>query len=422
MRINKFVLRRREENLLKSSSGWLLVYGRRKVGKTFLVRRSFSWSLYATVTRSREVIIEEGRVRRRFSQREAMEVIAERLRRGEVVVLDEFQRLDERFWDDLALLHPHGRLILCGSSLGIVEKVFDRRSPLLGLVMPVRIDLARYADAVLSLKEQGIEGGRCLLWAVLIRDPWIIPMVNLKLDPLDDLSSKIYGFYWSAKGLVGEIFEEEERRLTLLYEAVLREVGGGAWNSAKVAGRLAATELLPGGVAAASGIMERMVEMGLLQKIPLWRSGRSRFFFKHRSPIMHAIYYLDQKLNLGEEEVAVEEVKKRLTHILAHEFAFSVGELMAEVHKGTLAYTITPEGDIDVVIMDARRRKPRTGYEVKLGEITAREALQFAERIRSLGVPRAGLVSMSKKPPMLKDIYESYGPEELTELALKHAK
>ena len=61
---------------------------------------------------------------------EAVKKIRTLLEGNETVILDEFQRLPERFWEALALQHPNGKLVACGSSLGIVKKVLDRRSPL----------------------------------------------------------------------------------------------------------------------------------------------------------------------------------------------------------------------------------------------------------------------------------------------------
>lgn len=84
---------------------------------------------------------------------DAVRLIGSLLDKGETVVLDEFQRLPDRFWEEIALHHPNGRLIACGSSLGVIKKVFDRRSPLLGLFAPFRVDLIKYSDAVFAVKD-----------------------------------------------------------------------------------------------------------------------------------------------------------------------------------------------------------------------------------------------------------------------------
>ncbi len=54
------VLGRSEQRELGEKRGWLLIYGRRKVGKSFLIRRAFKWDLYITATRAGDAILEEG--------------------------------------------------------------------------------------------------------------------------------------------------------------------------------------------------------------------------------------------------------------------------------------------------------------------------------------------------------------------------
>jgi hypothetical protein len=55
------------------------------------------------------------------------------------------------------------------------------------------------------------------------------------------------------------------------------------------------------------------------------------------------------------------------------------------------------------------------GYEVKLGPFSSSEASRAVERIRSLGIPKAGLVSLTEEPPPVAD--ELYGPRDLVRLA-----
>ncbi len=65
------------------------MYGRRKVGKTFTLRRCLSYDLYVIVTRSGEVLVEDGV----WSLESAVREVAKVLRRGGVAVVDEFQRM-----------------------------------------------------------------------------------------------------------------------------------------------------------------------------------------------------------------------------------------------------------------------------------------------------------------------------------------
>ncbi|UXD22742.1 hypothetical protein IPA_07860 [Ignicoccus pacificus DSM 13166] len=77
----------------------------------------------------------------------------ERLKKGEAVVVDEFQRLSRKYWQLLASPHPEGALYLSDSSMKVIKEAFDRRSPLLGLAMPLEVPIIRFADALVSLQD-----------------------------------------------------------------------------------------------------------------------------------------------------------------------------------------------------------------------------------------------------------------------------
>ncbi|MEM1581487.1 MAG: AAA family ATPase [Candidatus Bathyarchaeia archaeon] len=414
-----FTVKRREEDAIRNLRGWLLVYGRRKTGKTFLLR-TLREAKYFIFTRSGYCLFEEDKTFSSFNAREAIRLAGSLLDKGETVILDEFQRLPDIFWEEIALHHPNGKLIACGSSLGIIKKVFDRRSPLLGLLAPFKVDIIRYSDAVNASKKICKSLRDALLWGLVIRDPWIIPMVTLEEDLTAEISKKLPIFSASSSGLIGEVFEEEERSLTRVYDAVLRLVGEGLWKPSEISGILTSNNLISGGLSTVTGLLERLAEMGLIEKITLWKTRGARHYYKHRSPLLSITYYIDQKLNIAEG--TYKRVDPNLIlEVISKEAQFSLGEMLAEYHEGTRSYTILPngKGDIDIVILDQKGKRPIIGYEVKLGEIGSNEAKKAIEAIHSYGIPRAGLVSLSSKPPMVPGAYEALGPEDLISIAEK---
>jgi hypothetical protein len=408
--MSQLVFRRREAELIRRARGWLLVYGRRKVGKTFLLRREVAWDLYATVTRSRDLLLESERGFERVRLEEGVRRVVETLRRGGCAVVDEFQRLPETYWDLLALAHPSGRLVLSGSSFGVVERVFSRRSPLLGLMNPVGVGIVSYADAVASLAERlGARGA--LLWAVVLRDPWVIPFADLSADPAQFVVENAGRLAIACSGLVGEVFAEEERRLTGLYEAVLRLLAEGYWRPSEIAGALAPRGLLQGGAAAAVGVLEKMAKMGLVRKLKAWRSRGARVYYRHYSPLLSLVYYLDQKFSVSEGYPADPESARSA---MGREVEYCVAELMAERDGGAPGFHVSPEGDVDVVILKGGRAV--AGYEVKVGAFERSEARRAIERMCSLGLPRTGLVSLKERPPEIEGA-ETLGPEDLVAAA-----
>jgi hypothetical protein len=418
MRIMTLNINRREEEEVKKLKGWIMVYGRRKTGKTYMLRKMFREAQYFMITRAGYVIHEEGGRYVYMNVKEAIGRVGSLLDNGETVIIDEFQRLPEFLWEELALHHPKGKLIASGSSLGILSKVFDRRSPLLGLLSPLKLDIISYQDTIMALKDLAKTPKDAIMWGLIFRDPWVIPILSIEVDIITEICGKAYYLATSTHGLVGEVFEEEERALTRVYDATLRLVGEGIWKPSEIAGILTSNNMITGGQTTVIGILERLVNMGLLEKIPLWRTRGARFYFKHRSPIASIIQYIDQKLNITENP-NINVNREMVMNAVSREMQFSLGEMMAEYIGGKRAYTILPNGDIDIVILDEGGRTPIIGYEVKIGEIEVNEARKAIERMHEQGVPRAGLISISTKPPKIPGSYEEIGPEEIMDIASK---
>jgi len=55
MMVMGIVVPRKEADIIKSLNEWLLIYGRRKTGKSFLVRRFIKFDEYYFVSRSGRV-------------------------------------------------------------------------------------------------------------------------------------------------------------------------------------------------------------------------------------------------------------------------------------------------------------------------------------------------------------------------------
>jgi len=407
---------RRECGWLRSTEGWLLVYGRRKTGKTWLLRRCLDWDLYATVTRMGECVVDTGDSLSVVSLGECVKVILGRLRGGgSAVVLDEFQRLPERYWDLIAASSGvgEGRLVLCGSSLGISRRVLSPRSPLLGLLAPFPVGLASFSDTLASLAAH-LPPRETVLWAVLARDPWIIPHVDLSREPWEELAFKAKWLSMAAEGLLGEVFLEEERSLTRAYEAALRVLASGEWRLNVIAQVLHSAGLLASPApSAVTGVVNVLEEVGLVEKIPLWRTRGARAYYRHSSSAVALLIYAEEKYLSAGVEPRGEDLRPRV----AIEAQFAVGELLAELKGLMRTYTLTPEGDLDIVLLDGSGR-PVIAYEVKLGPASDRELRRSAELAARLGVPEFGAVSLAERPEA-GWLDEAYGPEDLVEAARK---
>ncbi len=396
------VLWRREFLELRELGGWLLVFGRRKTGKSFLARLMIPWNLYVTVTRDLVAIVEEREgTQRIIDLEEAMKLVSKLLAEEKCIVVDEFQRLPPRYWDLIATRHPSGCIVLVASSLGIMNKVFDSRSPLLGLVQPLRIDPLHLSDVIISLIPRTRNSHQAVLWAPLLREPWLVPLIGSEwtsTTPWSYIASRAYELAQVTRGLVGEVFEEEERRLTRLYEAVLRLLGAGIWSSNRMASMLYQRGLLPrASPSLVTGILDKLVRIGLVTKTRLWKTRGAKIYYRHSSPLLAIVYGVMEKHGVDESPYYSKKlIENTALQLYSRELQFSLGELMAEYHGGIYAYSVLPqgEGDIDIIVLSEDGKKPVAAYEVKLGTCSRHDAVKAIRRARLVDVPLTGMICL----------------------------
>ncbi|MCD6157094.1 MAG: hypothetical protein J7J27_01890 [Euryarchaeota archaeon] len=95
-------------------------------------------------------------------------------------------------------------------------------------------------------------------------------MFNIEANPIDELSRKIEQIIMTSGSLIGEVFTEEERRLTRTYEAVIRLISEGLWDLSEIASILSSRGLISGGRESITGILNVLNKIGIIAKIPLW--------------------------------------------------------------------------------------------------------------------------------------------------------
>ena len=375
-------IRRREEEKIKRIKNWTLIYGRRKTGKSTLVKKNLKMDYYVLIADSNNGITLDDKVVRID---DAIKEVKHVLQKGGVAVIDEFQRLPEVYWAMISNWDREGILVIIGSSYGIVNKVFDRNSPLLGLFTPIEIDIISYEDVLIQLKDPVL--------STLYRDPWIIPFIN----SYEEFVNRIKEFSLIAKGLIGEVFKEEERQLTDIYYKILLLIGEGIWKTSEIAGIIQPK----GGEGTISSMVNKLVKMGLAQKIPTLSKEK---YYKIRSPPLSLTLYAESKYAISETDLEVKDLP------IGREVQFSIGEMLSKYFGGVQYYS--PKEDIDVIIV--KKKKPIWAFEVKMGEFTSSEAKEAVKKMSKIA-EKVGLVSLRERPPDYGDI--SIGPKELLEIA-----
>ena len=403
---------RSEAEDIKAIPGWVLLYGRRKVGKTFLLRHFVPHDAYFSVRRGGSVLFEGPPMESLGSPTLLMERVGALLRAGRTVVMDEFQRLPDAFLDDVALMHPSGRLVLSGSSMGVVGRVLGRRAPLLGLASPYRLGLVRPSDALLGLDAK--RDGSNVPHAAYLRDPWLVDILQPGTDFTKALHKALGLSRFTVPALIGEIFLESDRSLSQVYEGVIRGLGAGLWAPGDLAQRLHEMGLVGNG--ASSAVMPyiaNLEEMGLVAALPVHGRARSKAY-RLCSPIMDTYYYLADKHQIDEVDRPLSEVRASLERSISRAVERFVGALLQEHEGGQLERAFHP--DLDVVVTMGRKRAPILVGEVKWGVYDRADVAAFARKVEGMSCRKMFVTRSPKGPRSLGDV-EVLGPRDLLDIA-----
>ncbi len=363
-----YIIRRSEARDIRGKGPWLLVYGRRKTGKTFLLRNLCRLRNYFLVKRNLSVFFDD----REITLEEMSRRVKELLNRNESVVIDEFQRLEEGLLEEFTLLHPRGNLILSGSSMRIVKRFFEPKSALLGFLTPKKISFITPGDIIKGLREK-LGPSQTIELATFLREPWLVPLFGGE-NILEFVYNVVTKSKFVISSLMGEIFSEEERELGRKYEAILSLVGSGVWNTKQIASILYSRKIIPDpSVTHIMQYIKNLEEMELLEAIRLFNS-RSNFY-RLSSPIMNIFYYLDSRYNIGSREPSLEEIRPTLEKLINLEIQNFIADMFAERIGGRKEYFISPDREFDFII--TKRNKLEVVGEVKWKGAELRDINRF---------------------------------------------
>ena len=386
----QFEIRRKEAEQIKDIRGWLLVYGRRKVGKTYLLKHFIKWDAYFLVRRDGTVICEGVPQKRVDDVKAFSSMVNDLLGDGKHIIIDEYQRLPSEFFDEIAMIHPNGKLILSGSVVSTLHKFFGTSSPMLGLVAEYKLGLISVTDTlrtIKQLKEQSIE------YAAFVRDPWLVPKFSYH-DITEDLYNATIRFKNAVPRLIGEAFQEENRMLTKTYEAIIRELGTGYWNVKDIAH-----------VLSNKGVIERddsrlihpflanLVAMDLVEEIAVYPGKKKRYRLK--SSIFELFYYLADRHTIESRDVPLSEVKENISKTLNFAVQNFIADLFVENLEGRKEYSFNPE--IDFIITKGRKRMPLLVGEVKWGKWKNSDIRNFMEKVKGFSCRKVFIVKKKRQ-------------------------
>ncbi len=343
-----YIIKRKEAIEINKEKTWRMVYGRRKTGKTFLLRNFCKFDAYFLVKKDLTIFAGE----KQMSIEEMSKEVKELLALGKSAVIDEFQRLDESLLEEFTVIHPKGTLVVSGSSMKIVKKLFEPNSALLGFFTPMKITFISPTDTLKGLKTK-LSSSQAIELATFTREPWLIPLYNGE-NITDFVYKVITKSRFIISSLLGEIFSEEERELSRKYEAILRLIGSGVWKTKEIASTLSSRGIIPDpSVTNLIQYLKNLEEMELVEAIKIYNSKSN--YYRLASPIMNIYYYLDSRYDISSREISIEEVKPTLEKLINLEIQNFIADFFQEYERGRKEYYLSPQKEFDFIITKRNR-------------------------------------------------------------------
>jgi len=376
MNMGSEIIYRDESDEIKKLNGWILIYGRRKVGKTFLIKNFLDYDVFFRVNRDGSILAEKFAISIINNMDDFSRAVSELLLADKKVVIDEFQRLPESVIERISTLHPKGKVIFSGSSMRVIKKLFGSKSPLLGLAMQYKLGLIRPVNILRELSKK-MDAMQAIELAPYLADAWTIPFFSTESDSERAIYDLLKYSKFTVPSLVGEIFTEEEREFTKVYEAILRLIGAGELDYKNIASILAGRKVIE---RADSSLIipyiKNMEGMGLVDSLPIFSSKKK--MYRLSSPIMEAFFYLADRYGFEDRDVSFEETRPTIEKLRNFAVQNFIGDLFASAYHGKKEYYVTPSKEMDFII--TVRNKAILIGEVKWGKYDGNDLKKFVEK------------------------------------------
>lgn len=374
--------RPKEARMVTGTKKWVLVYGRRKTGKTFLVNNFTKFDEYFFVKNSGGILSKDNNS---IIYETFIEIFARALQEKKTVVVDEFHRLGSDFFDYLHYMKKSGRLVLISSTLFLSKKLISGKSALLGLFAEIPVGLISLEDCLLALEKYDFSKKERLELAVLLREPIAIDYFDPGQSARATIAKILIGSAKTIPALVGEIFLEEKREISGIYEGILRAIASGKVGSGEISSYLFSKKLLKkDDPSVIQQYLNNLASFGIIRKIGVFN--KNRFIYKLSSPISRLYYYADEKYNLSERKMNEKELKGIVDELMPRIIEDSIREALAEKHG--LIETVIDTGDFEIDGFLLKFKKPEIVLEVKWKNLPEKEIKQVEEKLEKVKAPQ----------------------------------
>ncbi|MEK6921119.1 MAG: DUF234 domain-containing protein [Nanoarchaeota archaeon] len=403
METKQFYDRKEELEILQSryrnlKAGEMLVfYGRRRVGKTELIKEFIKTIqknklyFYVDVIEKQGIldslskaVEEQLKEIRKFSDfSDFLNYLAEKSEEKFVLVLDEFQRFLEtapsfitqlqNYWDQ-KLKHEKIMILLVGSSTGMIQRITNSKTgALYGRATKIKISPFRYVDFRIMFQELS-EEEKIVLYAVFGGTPYYLEKAK-KIE--GDIHKKIFELFLKKGADLTEepknLLEYENVRAHAKYNALLQAAASGKQSIKEIQDFTGIeAHIMPAYIKKLDTLLDI-----LGRKDPILGKGRvGRYCIKDNFFMFwyKFIFPNQTALNLGNYKLVEERIKESLNAYVGRAFEeICMQFLIAYLNKNVDGYTLDFEDigtwwdrtgeEIDIIAYNKKARK------ILLGEV-----------------------------------------------------
>ena len=388
------IIKRPEIKYIQDLKKWILIYGRRKTGKTFIVENFIQSDDYLFVNRNSTIFSKKMNKTIDIS---ALEILITNIKG--TLVIDEFQRLNDSFLDFLQRVEQKGRLILLSSTLFMAKKIFNANSPILGFFAEFRFSLIQLPSVLKELN--GSDPVKNFELAILLREPIAIEYYNTELKSSENFTNVLYYSLRTIPALVGEIFIEEERSLSKTYEGVFRAIASGKRVTTKISSFLFKHKLiLKDDPSLIQPYLTILMELGIIKRIKDIK--KNRYYYFHVSPLAELFYYADEKYSIANRDVTTKQIEQIIAERLPHLVESQLRESLAKTFDLSEFLFQTPTMEYDGVL--TRLKRVVLVLEVKWKNIiTKKELLSLFQKFNGIQSQKY-IIVVKKLPKFLSTI------------------
>ena len=354
----------------------ILLFGRRKTGKTFYSRyKKQGWEYYI-FTRGGNVL--EWSTKETLDMRTFMRTVSHK----NSVIVDEFHRAPEEFFSFVQAGGLPENTVLITSTMHYYRHVKTVNSPILGMFSEFQVDLVHPVD--------------------LLAHPWenldkkTVERIFFYQEPTQigkTLEEIVLNAKYFVPALVGEILEEEDRTHSERFDGILEAVAVGKNTLTEISGYLHSKKIITTqSTSLITPYVKTLIDVGLLERVKLY-GAKKRSIYTVSSPLIDLTYYLNGKYGFYDVDLPWDFIQKVLEKKVGFYAERFFERALSRIFGLQTVKIMKPEIDIALVSFGKIRIVAEVKWKNRIKKSEVREAeaklAQTGAERRMLIVPDA---------------------------------